>query len=217
MRSRKIDFYGAKLKDAVQTGKVPMSEIDDHARRVLRAEFASGMVDHPVQKSVVDVEGGFDTARRIAEQSTVLLKNDTRAAARSDEGAFHRGHRAACRHGHDLRRRLRAGGSAGAAPPSWQTHVWFPTSPLKAMRPKRRARRCVRFWQRIPLSRGAGEGVGRRDRLRVPMGERGHGSAESVVAGQQDALIEQVAAANPRTIVVLETGTAVTMPWLDQA
>jgi beta-glucosidase len=32
----------------------------------------------------------------------------------------------------------------------------------------------------------------------------------------QDALIEQVAAANPRTIVVLETGTAVTMPWIDQ-
>jgi beta-glucosidase len=32
----------------------------------------------------------------------------------------------------------------------------------------------------------------------------------------QDALIEQVAAANPRTVVVLETGTAVTMPWLDK-
>jgi beta-glucosidase len=32
----------------------------------------------------------------------------------------------------------------------------------------------------------------------------------------QDALIEQIAAANPRTIVVLETGTAVTMPWLDK-
>src|SRR5205085_3531145 len=32
----------------------------------------------------------------------------------------------------------------------------------------------------------------------------------------QDALIERVAAANPRTIVVLETGTAVTMPWIDK-
>ena len=32
----------------------------------------------------------------------------------------------------------------------------------------------------------------------------------------QDALIEAVAAANPHTIVVLETGTAVTMPWLDK-
>jgi beta-glucosidase len=32
----------------------------------------------------------------------------------------------------------------------------------------------------------------------------------------QDALIAEVAAANPRTIVVLETGTAVTMPWLQK-
>ena len=32
----------------------------------------------------------------------------------------------------------------------------------------------------------------------------------------QDALIQQVAAASPHTIVVLETGTAVTMPWLDK-
>jgi beta-glucosidase len=32
----------------------------------------------------------------------------------------------------------------------------------------------------------------------------------------QDALIEQVAAANPHTIVVLETGTAVTMPWINK-
>jgi len=33
---------------------------------------------------------------------------------------------------------------------------------------------------------------------------------------KQDELIEQVAAANPHTIVVLETGTAVLMPWLDR-
>src|SRR2546430_9924927 len=34
--------------------------------------------------------------------------------------------------------------------------------------------------------------------------------------GKQDALIEQVAAANPRTIVVLNAGSPITMPWLDQ-
>ncbi|GAC1350866.1 MAG: glycoside hydrolase family 3 C-terminal domain-containing protein [Ktedonobacteraceae bacterium] len=34
--------------------------------------------------------------------------------------------------------------------------------------------------------------------------------------GEQDALVEQVAAANPRTIVMLNTGSPITMPWLDQ-
>jgi beta-glucosidase len=33
---------------------------------------------------------------------------------------------------------------------------------------------------------------------------------------EQNALIEKVAAANPNTIVVLNTGSAVTMPWLDK-
>ena len=34
--------------------------------------------------------------------------------------------------------------------------------------------------------------------------------------GKQDALVEQVAAANPRTIVVLNTGSPITMPWLEK-
>src|SRR6266571_4492121 len=34
--------------------------------------------------------------------------------------------------------------------------------------------------------------------------------------GKQDALVEQVAAANPRTIVVLNTGSPISMPWLDK-
>ena len=46
------------------------------SRRILRSEFASGIVDFADRQAVVDVEGGFDIARRIAEQSTVLLKNN---------------------------------------------------------------------------------------------------------------------------------------------
>ena len=36
------------------------------------------------------------------------------------------------------------------------------------------------------------------------------------LVGQQDALIARVAAANPRTVVVLQSGGPLTMPWLDQ-
>jgi beta-glucosidase len=34
--------------------------------------------------------------------------------------------------------------------------------------------------------------------------------------GKQDALVEQVAAANPRTVVVLNTGSPIAMPWLEK-
>src|SRR5689334_15901240 len=69
------DFFGPKLKEAVQAGRVPMSEIDDHARRVLYAEFLSGIVDDPPQKGVADVEKGLETAQHVEEESIVLLKN----------------------------------------------------------------------------------------------------------------------------------------------
>src|SRR5256885_3908376 len=69
-------FYGEELKKAVQAGKVPNAQLDDHVHRILRTMFATGIVDHPVQKSVVDVEGGLDIARRLEEQAIVLLKND---------------------------------------------------------------------------------------------------------------------------------------------
>jgi beta-glucosidase len=36
------------------------------------------------------------------------------------------------------------------------------------------------------------------------------------LVGEQTALIERVAAANPNTVVVLQTGSPVAMPWLDQ-
>ena len=39
---------------------------------------------------------------------------------------------------------------------------------------------------------------------------------DMALPGKQDELIEQVAAANPRTIVVLNTGSPITMPWLDK-
>ncbi len=36
------------------------------------------------------------------------------------------------------------------------------------------------------------------------------------LVGQQAELVERVAAANPRTVIVLQTGSPVTMPWLDK-
>ena len=48
-------FYGDDLKKAVESGKVPAKELDDHVHRILRAMFATGVIDDPAQKSVVDV------------------------------------------------------------------------------------------------------------------------------------------------------------------
>ena len=103
-------FYGDDFKKAVESGKVPATELDDHVHRILRAMFATGVIDDPGQKSVVDVVGGFEVAQKIAEQSTVLLKNDECAAsARCLEGPKHRRDRPTRGCGDDFRRWLGAG------------------------------------------------------------------------------------------------------------
>jgi len=139
------DFFGPALLQAVKDGKVPTAEIDDHARRVLYAEFLSGIVDHPIEKGVVDVEGGLEVARQLEEKSIVLLKND-KAVLPLDAAKIRS---IAVIGGHADVGMISGGGSAQVDPPGgnaiappgkgathWQDHIWFPTSPLKALRAK---------------------------------------------------------------------------------
>jgi len=211
-------YYGEPLKKAVQDGKVPAAELDDHVRRVLRSEFASGIVDFPVQKSVVDIEGGFDTSRRIAEQSSVLLKNE-KGLLPLDRARIHS---IAIIGAHADEGMISGGGSAqvdpqGAGPTKWLSHIWFPTSPMKAVAAKIPGA-SVKFASGEDI--GAAAGLAKQSDVAIVFAHQW--TSEEVdlkslsLPDNQDALIEKVAAANPRTIVVLETGTAVVMPWIDK-
>jgi beta-glucosidase len=81
-------FYGAKLKEAVERGQVSMAELDKHVLHVLTAEFASGIVDTHLRRNVVDPFRGAEVARRIEQQSIVLLKND-RESLPLDRNSLH--------------------------------------------------------------------------------------------------------------------------------
>ena len=213
------DFFGEKLKQAVQSGKVPQAELDEHVRRILRSEFASGIIDYPEKKSVVDVEGGLETSRRIAEQSIVLLKNADDALP-LDRTKIHS---IAVIGPNADTSMISGGGSAqvdppGRGAPQWKEVVWFPTSPLKAISAKVPGANVQFNSGANPVS--AAELAKKSDVAIVFVYQW---SSEDMdlpslsLPEKQDALIERVAIANPRTIVVLETGSAVTMPWLNRA
>jgi beta-glucosidase len=212
------EFFGEKLKQAVKAGKVPTAELDDHVHRILRSEFASGIVDYPVKKSVVDVEGGFEIARRLAEQSTVLLKNKN-GVLPLDRSKIHS---IAIIGAHADTGMISGGGSAQVDPPGrpgakWQEHIWFPSSPLKAVRAKVPDANVQFDAGENPES--AAELAKKSDVAIVFVHQwtsEGKDLPNLSLPENQDRLIEQVATANPRTIVVLETGTAVTMPWIEK-
>src|SRR5579884_2420458 len=211
-------FYGEKFKQAVQANEISMEELNEHVHRILRSEFAAGIVDYPVQKSVVDVEAGFETARHIAEQSSVLLKNEggilplDRDKLRS----------IAVIGTHADTSMISGGGSAQVDPPGrppsrWLEHVWFPTSPLKAIAAKAPGAK-VRFDSGADPASAAE--LAKNSDVAIVFAyqweSEGMDLPDLSLPENQDALISQVAAANPRTVVVLESGTAVTMPWIDR-
>lgn len=220
------DFFGPALKQAVEDGKVPLSQIDDHARRVLRSEFASGIVDDPVQKSVVDARGGLRIAQQLEEQSIVLLKNDnailpldaTKLRTLAVIGA------------HADVGMISGGGSAQVDPPGgnaidplghgatvWQEHIWFPTSPLKTLRAMLPDAKVEFNSGQDPASAAA---LAKSSDVAIIFAHQWEAEGMDLrslsLPDNQDALIEQVAAANPHTVVVLETGGPVTMPWVNK-
>ena len=71
--------YGPHLADLVKSGVVPEAAVDESVRRVLRVKFALGLFDHPYadgKGSDAIAAEDADLARKVAEESFVLLKND---------------------------------------------------------------------------------------------------------------------------------------------
>jgi len=219
-------FYGDDFKKAVQSGKVPATELDDHVQRILRSMFAAGVVDDPPQKSVVDVVGGFEVAQRIAEQGTVLLKNANGQLPLDATKV----HSIAIIGPHADVGMISGGGSAQVDPPGgnaimppgkgnthWQDHIWFPTSPLKSIRVKAPGAKVQFDSGADPAAAAA---LAKSADVAIIFAHKWESEGMDLdslsLPDNQDELIAKVAAANPHTVVVLETGTAVTMPWADQ-
>jgi len=219
-------YFGDPMKKAVEAGTVPMSEIDDHVHRILRSMFAAGVVDDPPVKSVVDIMGGLDIAQKIEESSIVLLKNDG-GQLPLDAGKLKS---IAVIGPHADVGMISGGGSAQVDPPggnvimppgkgntTWQMHVWFPTSPLKSVRTKA-AGATVQFDS--GANADAAAALAKNSDVAIVFAyqweSEGMDLADLSLPDNQDELIKKVAAANPHTIVVLETGSPVTMPWAGQ-
>jgi beta-glucosidase len=219
-------FYGDALKKAVQSGKDPAAELNDHVRRVLRSMFASGVIDDPQQKGVPDVVHGFEVTQHIAEGSIVLLKNDGNVLPLDASKVAH----IAVIGAHSDVGMISGGGSAQVDPPGgnaimpsgkgqtkWQEQIWFPTSPLKNIRAKA-PHATVDYDPGTDSSAAAAAAKSADVAIVFAYQWESEGMDLDTLAlpYHQDDLIAKVAAANPHTIVVLETGTAALMPWVDQ-
>lgn len=218
-------FFEAKYKAAVEAGRIPQAELDEHVHRILRSMFAAGVIDYPRERAVVDPWAGLEVARKIEEGGIVLLKNQKRALPL--EAA--RLHTIAVIGAHSDVGMISGGGSAQVDPPGgnaiappgkgathWQEEIWFPTSPLKAIA-ARAPKATVKY--DAGTDPAAAAAVAKAADVAIVFAYQWESEGMDLpslsLPHDQDALIAAVAAANPHTIVVLETGSPVTMPWVE--
>jgi beta-glucosidase len=218
------DYFGAPLKEAVANGWVPQARLDDMARRILRTMFDHGVVDHPVAPApdAIDFKAHAAVSLQDAQAGMVLLKNAARALP-LDRAVK----RIAVIGGHADKGVLAGGGSSlvypaggnavpGIAPTTWPGPVMvYPSAPLEAIR-RRAPGATVTYAD--GADRTAAAALARDADAVVLFATQWTGEGMDVpdlaLPDRQDDLIAAVAAANPKTVVVLETGGPVTMPWL---
>jgi len=218
-------YFNKPLEKALTDGTVPAERLDDMVHRILRSMFAVGLFDKPAVKTPIDYVAHASVAQKVAEEGIVLLKNRDdilpltaqakRIAViggRADLGVLS---------GAGSSQVTPYGGAAaeivlsGTSLVDRKTMVLDPSSPFAAIKAMARGAE-VRFdpgryvssaaalakWADVVVvfaNQWMTEGVDAPD-LSLPDG--------------QDELIVALANVNPKTVVVLQTGGPVTMPWL---
>jgi beta-glucosidase len=212
------NYFGSMLERAVRSGSVPASRLDDMVHRILRSMFANGLFDDPPVITPIDATADAAVAQRDEEQAIVLLQNRGALLPLSK-----RVRSIAIVGSHADAGVISGGGSSqvwpvgGPAVPASGDDpvVWDPSSPMRAIEREAPGAR-VRFNSGNDPSRAA-QLAAASDVAIVFANqwlEEGADAPNLSLPDEQDRLIARVAAANPHTIVVLETGGPVTMPWL---
>jgi beta-glucosidase len=221
-------YFGEPLRRAVMGGGVRLSRLRDMARRIVRTLFAKGVVDAPPDSMPIDAEADAAVARQIAEEGIVLLRNRSNQLPLS-----HNLRRIAVIGGHANDGVLSGGGSSQVIPfggpavaLTWRNDdplmlykqvVYDPSPPLRAIAAQA-PQAAIDYVDGQNPAEAARIAVGADVAIVFVVKWQTEGSdAKSLdLPDGQDQLVAAVAAANPNTIVVLETGNPVLMPWLDQ-
>lgn len=77
MPGGKDGFFRDALRKAIESGSVSPSRLDDQVRRILRTIFEVQLFQYPAKAEPVAESAGRRDALQIAEQSAVLLKNES--------------------------------------------------------------------------------------------------------------------------------------------
>lgn len=227
-------WFDKPLKDALAAGTQDKARVDDAARRILTAMFANGLFDRPVAPGgTIDFAAHAEIAKHEAQEAIVLLENRNGLlplAAGAKKIAVIGGHSDAG---------VVAGGGSSQVTNPWRPEgvpvrshalggegligafnnlVFHPSSPLAAIRARFKDARVSFDTGAYPsAAAAAAKAADVAIVFAYQPSTEGFDVADMSLPFGQEALIDAVTAANPNTIVVLQTGNAVHMPWAAKA
>ncbi|WCI07948.1 glycoside hydrolase family 3 C-terminal domain-containing protein [Arthrobacter sp. OVS8] len=223
------ETFTGPLREAYAAGEFPKERLSEMVQRILYAVFDVG-IDRWEGTPDVDLAAHADIALETARQGTVLLKNDgvlPLDALSGSGGPL----KIAVIGGHAQLGVPIGAGSSAVVPPggyaeshtiggtgimgSMRNLYLLPSSPLAELQ-KLLPGAAIEYDPGMSPAEAAL--LARRSDVAVVFGIRvegeGYDNADLSLPWGQDAVIEAVADANPATVVVLETGNPVAMPWL---
>jgi beta-glucosidase len=215
------NFFERSLAQALTDRSVSQARLDDMVRRILTSMFAGGLCDDALATGPPDLESSNRTALAIEREGAVLLRNDGLLPLSAQTRTL------AVIGAHADRGVLSGGGSSQVVPRGGvaakepigrnSAEIFDPESPVDAIRRQFPGAR-VEYDDGRDVARAA-QIATRADAVALFVDQW---MSETVDAANldlpdgQDRLVEAVARANPRTVVVLETGGPVRMPWIDR-
>ena len=215
-------YFGELMLQAVKAGEVKQSRLDEMAQRIVRTLFAKGVIDDPVAIGKIDFAAHAQVSRAGAEQGAVLLRNAGNILPLKDYK------RIAVIGGYADKGVLAGGGSSvvyaiggnavpGLKPTTWPGPImYYPSSPLRAIK-------ALAPQAQVEFASGedrkAAAALAAKCDVALVFATQWNGESFDsplTLENGQDALITAVAGANANTVVILQSGGAVFMPWIGQ-
>jgi beta-glucosidase len=203
-------YFGSALQSAVADGQVSQATLNSMVSDILTEMFAFGLFDKPTAGSPDETATNAtdqNDALQIAEEGTVLLKNSGNVLPLGSQDS------SIAVIGADASSSPQTAGGGSASVNSSGT-----ITPLQGITAAAPSGVTVNYNDGSSDSSAAALAAQSSVAIVFASDYESEGSdLTSIDLGSaDDDLIDAVAAANPNTIVVLNTGSAVTMPWLSQ-
>jgi beta-glucosidase len=208
-------FTAANLNSALSSGQIFMSDIQTALTRRFTQMFRMGVFDRPITLTPIDATGDGLVARSISEASSVLLKN-VNGLLPLDASKIH----SIALIGQSPFSNAFVGGGGSST-----------VSPLYEVTPQQGLQNVLASLGSIASANlvvvannnsnlAAAVSAAQAADVAIVMGgvitSEGSDRPNLSLTNNQDALISAVAAANPKTVLVLMDGDAVLMPWINQ-